>query len=72
MPPRRTVDGMVEWAQWTRVEVAGGDRLDLMHVRLRSRFVRHAHAEYAIGVCLAGPAGSACGCQQLCARHATC
>src|SRR5688572_6608877 len=23
MPPRRTVDGMVVWARWTRVEVAG-------------------------------------------------
>jgi AraC-like DNA-binding protein len=45
---------MTEWARWTRVEVAGGDRLDLMHARLRSRFVRHAHAEYAIGVCLDG------------------
>jgi AraC-like DNA-binding protein len=45
---------MVEWSRWTRVEIAGGDRLDLMHARLQSRFVRHAHAEFAIGVCLDG------------------
>jgi AraC-like DNA-binding protein len=45
---------VTEWARWTRVEVGGGDRLDLMHARRHSRFVRHAHAEYAIGVCLDG------------------
>ena len=45
---------MTEWARWARVPVGPGAGLDLMHARRRAPFARHAHAEYAIGVCLDG------------------
>lgn len=45
---------MTEWARWARVPVGPGPGLDLMHARRRVPFARHAHAEYAIGVCLDG------------------